>query len=223
MIKEFEKRLLSSFILIPIAIFFVIQGSVFFIFFLSVLFIASSYEWIKMSKKNSLLKFIGTIFLLFSFYSFHQIRFTTDNEYMTLFFIIIICISTDVGGFVFGKIFKGIKLTKISPNKTYSGVIGSLIMPVFSGLLYIQYMKLPLGVIVPIKLDKLSNNFDLAFLIMILSISIISQIGDLTISYFKRLSKIKDTGKILPGHGGLLDRVDGLIFVIPISYLFVVL
>ena len=97
----------------------------------------------------------------------------------------------------FWKIFKGPKLTKISPNKTYSGAIGSLIMPVFAGLLYIQYFELPLGVIVPIKLDAISNNFDLTFLIMTLSISIISQLGDLTISYFKRLSKIKDTGKIL--------------------------
>ena len=134
-----------------------------------------------------------------------------------------ISIFTDIGGYIFGKFFKGPKLTKISPNKTYSGAIGSLIMPVFAGLLYIQYFELPLGVIVPIKLDAISNNFDLTFLIMTLSISIISQLGDLTISYFKRLSKIKDTGKILPGHGGLLDRVDGLIFVIPTSYLFIVL
>ena len=96
-------------------------------------------------------------------------------------------------------------------------------MSIFAGLFYIQYMQLPLGILVPLKLNTLSNNFDLNLIIMILFISIISQIGDLTISYFKRLSKIKDTGKILPGHGGLLDRLDGLIFVIPITYLFVVL
>jgi phosphatidate cytidylyltransferase len=135
----------------------------------------------------------------------------------------LISIFTDIGGYIFGKFFKGPKLTKISPNKTYSGVAGSLIMPMFVGLFYVQYIQLPLGVIVPIKLEELSNNLNFVLNIMIISISIISQLGDLTISYFKRLSKIKDTGKILPGHGGLLDRLDGLIFVIPISYLFVVL
>ena len=134
-----------------------------------------------------------------------------------------ISIFTDIGGYIFGKFFKGPKLTKISPNKTYSGVIGSLLMPVFAGLFYIKYIEFPSGVVVPIKLDLLNTNFDLTFLILTVSISIISQLGDLIISYFKRLSKIKDTGKILPGHGGLLDRIDGLIFVIPISYLFIFL
>ena len=214
------KRFISSLIILPIALLFIVNGSLFFIFFLSILFLVTSYEWLKMSKKN-LYKFLGIIFLMLSFYSAFNLRTYAGLNFFL--FIILISIFTDIGGYIFGKFFKGPKLTKISPNKTYSGVIGSLIMPVFAGLLYIQYMRVPLGVIVPIKLDTLSNNFDLTFLIMTLSISIISQLGDLTISYFKRLSKIKDTGKILPGHGGLLDRVDGLIFVIPISYLLVVL
>ena len=115
MIKEFEKRLLSSIILIPIAIFFIIQGSVFFIFFLIILFLATSYEWLKMTKKNNLLRFLGIIFLLFSFYAAFEIR--ENNNFKFFLFIITVCIFTDIGGYVFGKIFKGPKLTKVSPKK----------------------------------------------------------------------------------------------------------
>tara|TARA_B100000902_G_scaffold28955_1_gene34816 strand:- start:779 stop:1444 length:666 start_codon:yes stop_codon:yes gene_type:complete len=218
--NNLTKRLISSLIILPITLLFIINGSLFFMFFLSILFLVTSYEWMKMTKRKILYKSIGIIFLIFSFYSAFVLRTYAGLNFFL--FIILISIFTDIGGYIFGNFFKGPKLTKISPNKTYSGAIGSLLMPVFAGLLYIQYIKLPLGILVPLKLDTLSNNFDLNFLIMILSISIISQLGDLTISYFKRLSKIKDTGKILPGHGGLLDRLDGLIFVIPISYLFIV-
>ena len=218
--NNLTKRLISSLIILPITLLFIVNGSLFFMFFLSILFLVTSYEWMKMTKRKILYKSIGIIFLIFSFYSAFVLRTYVGLNFFL--FIILISIFTDIGGYIFGNFFKGPKLTKISPNKTYSGVIGSLLMPVFAGLLYIQYIKLPLGILVPLKLDTLSNNFDLNFLILILSISIISQLGDLTISYFKRLSKIKDTGKILPGHGGLLDRLDGLIFVIPISYLFIV-
>ena len=218
--NNLTKRLISSLIILPITLLFIVNGSLFFMFFLSILFLVTSYEWMKMTKRKILYKSIGIIFLIFSFYSAFVLRTYAGLNFFL--FIILISIFTDIGGYIFGNFFKGPKLTKISPNKTYSGAIGSLLMPVFAGLLYIQYIKLPLGILVPLKLDTLSNNFDLNFLIMILSISIISQLGDLTISYFKRLSKIKDTGKILPGHGGLLDRLDGLIFVIPISYLFIV-
>ncbi len=204
MIKEFEKRILSSLILIPISIFFIIQGSVFFTFFLSILFLATSYEWLKMVKKNNLLKILGIIFLLFSFYVAYKIR---EGESFKLFlFIVIICISTDIGGYIFGKIFKGPKLTKISPKKTYAGVIGSFLLSLVTGLTFIHYFAND-----PTKL----NTEGLPVLLMILFISLISQIGDLIISYFKRKAKLKDTGKIIPGHGGLLDRIDGLIFVFP--------
>tara|TARA_Y100000591_G_scaffold60517_1_gene48954 strand:+ start:49 stop:681 length:633 start_codon:yes stop_codon:yes gene_type:complete len=206
MIKEFEKRLLSSFILIPISIFFIIQGSVFFTFFLSILFLVTSFEWLKMNKKNDLMKIFGIIFLLFSFYAAFNIRESGSNLFI---FIIIVCIFTDIGGYVFGKTFKGPKLTKISPNKTYSGVIGSFLFSIIAGLVFIKYID-----------DlNLKNNDQLVILLVILLISFISQIGDLIISYFKRKAKLKDTGKILPGHGGLLDRIDGLVFVMPIIYL----
>jgi phosphatidate cytidylyltransferase len=210
MIKEFEKRLLSSLILIPLVVFFIIQGSVFFTFFLSILFITTSYEWFKMSKKSDLLKILGIIFLLFSFYAAYKIR---EGESFKLFlFIVIICISTDIGGYIFGKVFKGPKLTKISPKKTYAGVIGSFLLSLVSGLTFIHYF-----VDDPTKL----NIEGLPVLLMILFISLVSQIGDLIISYFKRKSKLKDTGKIIPGHGGLLDRIDGLIFVFPALFILV--
>ena len=208
--RNFIKRLMSSMIILPLSILFLVKGSLFFISFLGILFFVTSYEWIKMTKKKELLKIFGILFLILSFYSAFQLR---ENLELNFFlFIILISISTDIGGYIFGKFLKGPKLTKISPKKTYSGVIGSLLLPVFSGSIYIQYL--------PLKFETIKNEFNLTFFILILSISAISQLGDLTISYFKRLSKIKDTGKILPGHGGLLDRIDGLIFVIPIVYLF---
>ena len=207
MLKEFEKRLLSSIILIPIAIFFIIQGSVFFIFFLSLIFLATNYEWVKMIKKNNFIKIFGIIFLFFSFYSAFYIREQSGLNFFL--FILIICIFTDIGGYLFGKTFKGPKLTKISPNKTYAGVIGSFLFSLIAGLVFIKYVD-DIG---------FTNNDQLEVLLVILFISFISQIGDLIISYFKRKAKLKDTGKILPGHGGFLDRVDGLIFVMPVIYL----
>tara|TARA_B100001057_G_scaffold225167_1_gene225455 strand:+ start:639 stop:1274 length:636 start_codon:yes stop_codon:yes gene_type:complete len=208
MIKEFEKRLLSSLILIPTVIFFIIQGSLFFTFFLSILFLATSYEWFQMTKKNDLLKFLGIIFLLFSFYATFEIR--EENGFKFFLFIVTVCIFTDIGGYVFGKIFKGPKLTKISPNKTYSGVFGSFILSMISGLIFLNYFGK----------REIVDVADIFIFLIILLISLISQIGDLIISFFKRKAKIKNTGKILPGHGGLLDRIDGLVFVIPTIYLF---
>ena len=205
--KELEKRLLSSIILIPMSIFFIIKGSLFFLFFLGILFLVTSYEWAKMNKKNISLKFFGIIFLFFSFYAAFEIR--GDENFKNFLFIITICIFTDIGGFIFGKIFKGPKLTKISPKKTYAGVFGGLILSFVTGFIFWHYVDN--GRILP---DE-----EIIILIFILFISLISQIGDLIISYFKRKAKLKDTGKILPGHGGLLDRIDGMIFVFPFCYL----
>ena len=211
MIKEFEKRLLSSIILIPISIFFIVKGSVFFIFFLSVLFLVTSYEWFKMNKENDLLKIFGIIFLFLSFYSTLEIR--ENYKVNDFLLIIIICIFTDIGGYVFGNIFKGPKLTRISPKKTYSGVFGGFLLSLIAGSIFTNYFFV----------DRKIFNENLFLLIVILFISMISQIGDLVISYFKRKAKLKDTGKIIPGHGGLLDRIDGMIFVFPIFYLISIL
>ena len=216
--KELQKRILSSIVLIPIAIFFIVKGSVFFIFFLSISFFVTSYEWLKMSKNFSK-KIFGIIFLFFSFYLAYLLR--TEQGYKIFLLVILISILTDIGGFIFGKIFKGPKLTKISPKKTYSGVIGSFILSIVGSLIFIEYF---IGLKSYIYMSHLSFepygiNLNLFILFFILISSLVSQLGDLMISYFKRIAKIKDTGKILPGHGGLLDRIDGIIFTVPFIYL----
>mgnify|MGYP001294348647 CR=1 FL=1 len=121
-----------------------------------------------------------------------------------IFFIFFICISTHIGGYVFGKFFKGPKLTKISPKKTYSGVFGGYLLSIIVANFFIDYVDL---------------NFHIEEFVIVIVISTISQIGDITVSYFKRLSKLKNTGKLIPGHGGILDRIDGMIFAFPFAYL----
>ena len=111
--------------------------------------------------------------------------------------------------------FKGPKLTKISPNKTYSGMIGSYLFAIIGMSLFLNSLVFFAG----LGVETNSSEITIIFFVFVLFISTISQIGDIIISYFKRLSKIKDTGKILPGHGGLLDRVDGMIFAFPFSYI----
>ena len=207
--KELQRRILSSIILIPVSIFFIIQGSFTFIFFLSLIFLVTSLEWFKMTKNKDLLRIFGLFFLFFSFFSTVYLR-----QYIGLnffLFLIIVCIFTDTGGYIFGKVLKGPRLTKVSPKKTYSGVFGSFLISSLSGLIYIKYLG---------QKSKILLETDLLFIILlILFLSLVSQIGDLIISYFKRKAKLKDTGKILPGHGGFLDRIDGIIFVMPITYL----
>ena len=202
MSQELTKRILSSLILIPTTLFFVIKGSVLFVFFISICLIVIIYEWHMMTKKKPY-RIFGYIFIFFSFYTIFKLR--IDNDYYLLLFVIIICVSTDIGGYVFGNIFKGPKLTKFSPNKTYAGMIGGYLLSIISAIILTNFN---FGEEIPIN-----------WFIFVFVISTISQLGDIIISYFKRLSKIKDTGKIIPGHGGLLDRVDGMIFVFPISYL----
>lgn len=155
-------------------------------------------------------KFLGILFLLVSFYSIYKIRFYSENEYWVLLYIVCICILTDIGGYTFGKLFKGPKLTKFSPNKTISGMIGAFLLSTISLGLFVFNSKI---------IEDLSINL----LIFTLLISGISQLGDIIISYFKRLYNLKDTGKIIPGHGGLLDRIDGMIFAFPFAYFFFII
>ena len=198
--NNLTKRIFSSLILIPLALYFIISGAYMLIFFTSICLFVSCYEWHMMTKKKNYRVF-GFLFLIFSFYTFYELSLGLS----LVFFIILICISTDIGGYVFGKIFKGPKLTKISPKKTYAGMIGGYFLSLICLTIIFNYINY--------------TNIPIQFFILTLIISTVSQIGDITISYFKRLSKIKDTGKIIPGHGGLLDRIDGMIFTFPVVYL----
>tara|TARA_B100001057_G_C22567818_1_gene839930 strand:+ start:102 stop:752 length:651 start_codon:yes stop_codon:yes gene_type:complete len=210
--KDLQKRILSSLVIIPVAFFFIIKGSFFFNFFLLICLIISSYEWHMMSKKKSY-NIFGHLFLLLSFICTYLIYnsgaagfvYNSQAGLYVFFGILLVCISTDLGGYIFGKILKGPKLTKISPNKTYTGVFGGYLLSIIFLSSYSNFNE---------------QNFELENFLLVIATSTISQIGDITISYFKRLSKIKNTGKLIPGHGGILDRIDGMIFAFPFYFIF---
>tara|TARA_B110001450_G_scaffold237184_1_gene243220 strand:- start:303 stop:956 length:654 start_codon:yes stop_codon:yes gene_type:complete len=204
--KELTKRILSSVILIPFALFFIIKGSFLFNFFISICLVIIAYEWHMMTKRKNY-NIFGFLFLIISFYSIYKLRNNMPGGYVWILGITITCVATDIGGYIFGKIFKGPKLTKFSPNKTYAGMIGGYFLSIVSMNIFLQNSYFLGGI-----------EFSRQIFILLILISTISQLGDIIISYFKRLSKIKDTGKIIPGHGGLLDRVDGMIFAFPFSY-----
>ena len=212
--KELKKRILTSILLLTITILCILLNNVVFLIAISAVAYISFNEWcfinsnyfFKKSQKYLIIKSFGFAYLFFCFI-FGSFWLRGNDLESIIFFIIVllICISSDIGGYIFGKTFGGKKLTKISPNKTISGSFGSFLLS-----------------LIPLLLLNSQNNtyVDLPFsyvnIFFCLFISLVCQLGDLFISYFKRLNKIKDTGNILPGHGGMLDRIDGIIFVIPV-------
>ncbi len=214
--SELYKRILTSLILVLI-ILFSFKNFIFICITIFCLNIIALYEFSKIFKKiyikNKFKQFIAIIFsqIYMIYFSLVIIFYLIGNfeahKYL-IFFLLTICISTDIGGFVFGKTIGGKKLTKISPNKTYSGLVGSFVTSILTG--YIFFVMNPNLVYINI------NIFVLIFLL-----SLISQIGDLAISLLKRIGKIKDTGSILPGHGGLLDRIDGILLTLPFGIIII--
>ena len=207
MSNEFKLRFLSSIILLPTFLFIIFQGSYLFYISLIICMLISFKEWLLLST-NKFHRFFGLFFIIISFYSLFKLRNNTYEGFYEFLFVLTICVSTDIGGYVFGKIIKGPKLTKISPNKTYSGTIGSYTLSILSIYIFIQVLS-----------DNIFFESSLQILLIVLLISSVSQIGDIVISYFKRLSKKKDTGNIIPGHGGILDRIDGMLFAFPFFYI----
>ena len=166
-------------------------------------------------KKNLFSDKFNSKFLIFNILTFFYIFFIfcgfsyeIHRSEGPIFFLYVICICffTDIGGYVVGKIVGGKKLSKISPNKTISGTLGSFLFSIFPLIFFLN-------------MDYLNFTLNLSNILYCLMISSVSQLGDLSVSFLKRKAKIKDTGKILPGHGGVLDRLDGIIFAVPFSYL----
>jgi len=194
---NFQKRILTSLIALPLSIFFVVKGGYFLAFFLIFILFAGMHELFSVFKEIKSILLLSSILIL----SLFSIYYLSERADLLLYFVIGVTISSDIGGYVFGKIFKWKKLTKISPKKTISGVFGSYFFSIIFLFIWSEFYSSASQVNIK------------TFLITII-FSTVSQIGDLIISYFKRQDKIKDTGKILPGHGGIFDRIDGLMFVV---------
>ena len=209
--NEFTKRTITS-ILLFILLFFMFKYN--YILIIS-LIIISLITWIEFNGifyklfKNNIIKFLLKLLSLFylSFVSY-IICLTAINDNIPdiwILYPLLISISSDMGGLFFGKTFKGKKLTKISPNKTISGSIGSFIFSLS---------------LIPFFLNQLLEYSLLTITLITIFISLVSQLGDLFISFLKRKTSIKNTGDMLPGHGGFLDRIDGIIFALPIGFMF---
>jgi phosphatidate cytidylyltransferase len=213
MTAELRKRIITSIILFALIIFCIFAHIAIFII---LVFTISYFTFNEIKninhrilKNNSLLLNTVCIFYIFGIFSVAAISLYRMSGPVFLFYILLICISSDVGGYFIGKKIGGKKLTKISPNKTVSGSIGSFC-----------FSFLPL--IIFYNLGIYGNLYSLENFSFCLLISLVCQSGDLFISYLKRKAKVKDTGKILPGHGGLLDRIDGIIFTIPFVYIYTI-
>ena len=210
--SELIKRILTSMAIFPLSIFFVFQGGYLLLSFLLAIFFIANYELFSVFKKISNILFLDLVLILALF----SIYYLAENSLWLLLWVIILVICSDIGGYVFGKIFKWKKLTKISPKKTVSGVLGSFIF----SLLSVFIIQLIIEILYPSAYSLKDNFLIPEFFFLAIVFSLVAQIGDLTISYFKRLEKIKDVGKILPGHGGIFDRIDGLIFVVIVTFIF---
>ena len=163
--------------------------------------ILSKFNLQKFFLRNLIIRFFIFLYLLFfSYLVLMEFIENNPNVSWILIYLVLICILTDLGGYIFGKTFKGKKLTKISPNKTYSGMFGSFLLPLVFAIFYTYTLSF--------------TDYNVIILTTIL-VSLVSQCGDLFISYFKRKAKVKDTGNMLPGHGGILDRIDGILFAVP--------
>jgi len=214
MTKQLQKRIITSLFLL-IILFLVYQYTYILILTLIIFSVLSWFEFSILIHKifqinklyNIILKFLISLIGLayITFFSFTMMSSFLNFEDKVLFsYALSLCIASDLGGILFGNLFKGKKLTKISPNKTRSGVVGSYLLSFIFMIIY--YVSL--------------SDFKIIFLIILtFTISTISQLGDLLISYIKRKAKVKNTSDILPGHGGILDRIDGIIFGAPLGFI----
>ena len=207
--SNIKKRILTSIIVLPVSMYFIIMGGNHIVSYLYAILILANFEAFSVFKKKLTIILLDSI-LVISLLSVLHLRNETASSFILLIWVIILTISSDIGGYVFGNLFKWKNFTKISPKKTLSGVLGSFVFSLLSVFL--------LGIIISLLFDINFNFiFKIKYFILAIIFSLASQIGDLFVSYFKRLEKIKDTGKILPGHGGIFDRIDGLMFSVIVA------
>ena len=209
-VKELHKRIITGLVLLPLVVFVILFSQKLFILLLLLIVFFSSYEWFNLNKNIfSISSISGFLVIIISIFSCYFLR-GNDQENIGIFlWIVFVCFFSDVGGFILGKTIGGKKITKISPSKTYAGAFGSF-----------TFSTLPILIINFFNYELLGNNILILSwknIFLSLLFSLICQIGDVTVSYFKRKKGVKDTGNLLPGHGGLLDRIDGLIFVMIFS------
>ncbi len=214
MIENILKKRIQTSLVLLILVYFMITNNMISTYALIVFGVLSVIEFFQISKKIILKKFFRYLFnflfiiylslFCYFFFIFSNLSFLKIILYTVLFG----CIASDIGGYVFGKIFKGPKITKISPNKTFSGALGSII---FTCL------------VVSSSLFFFTNNFSQLVIILSVIISLSCQIGDLFFSFLKRKAKIKDTGTFFPGHGGILDRMDGILLGIPFGLISIII
>ena len=208
--KNTQTRIQTSFILLFLLI-LMIKFNIISIYILIILASLSVVEFIQISKRifsKFYFKFFSsTIFIIYlTFFCYVFVIFISYPQLKIILYSLLFgCVASDVGGFIVGKILKGPKLTKISPNKTYSGAIGSIIFTCF---------------VISSSLFLFTSNFTYIVLLTSVLISISCQIGDLFFSFLKRKAKLKDTGSFFPGHGGVLDRIDGILFGVPSGIIF---
>ncbi len=207
--SNLKDRLNTSFFLF-LLIYLIFKFNFFLVYSLIVLGIFAAIEFSSISKKifvNKLIKILSNIFFILFIFTFCNLFFILNNVIqfkILLISLLLGCISSDVGGFIIGKTFRGPKLTKISPNKTISGSIGSFFATyVILSIIYYYFF----------------NYHSYKILLISFFITLGCQIGDLFFSFLKRKAKIKDTGKIFPGHGGVLDRLDSIFFGLPIGFI----
>ena len=210
-----RKRINTSFLLFFL-IYLILNYNFVLVYSLIVLGVISIIEFYTLVKKilnNKILSFLVNLFFTLYIYFFCFMFFFFSNVLqlkIILYSLLIGCVASDIGGFVFGKLFNGPKLTKISPNKTYSGALGGFVFAIILTVGFVIFIY---------KFFFIKIELSYHFILMILFLSLVSQIGDLVISYFKRKSNLENTGNLIPGHGGILDRIDGMIFVFPIFYI----
>ena len=202
--NNFKKRFVVSLLAFPL-IYILLYQKLLFNLLILIVFLFCLYEWNKIFKKKNSIFFLGLFILLVFLFSLIRI-YNFEDFNLKFLWLILITWLTDIGGYIFGKLFGGPKLVKISPNKTWAGALGSLIL---SQLAFVIFF-----------LDN-SYKFNVAIIFIQIFLSIVGQVGDILMSYIKRKNNKKDTSNFIPGHGGFLDRVDGLIWIIIIGNIFI--